>query len=277
MTCNDLHDWGIPMKKKILLICSFLVIFSCSENSITKLADKFGFVYDREQDIYVSKVNSWQRKAGYSSLVDLISVPANMVIHCEPVKFDYKGKPYMIELWKGQYGVSTGAEIGIYKKNNPKKKQWTCGEDEDKLKMSYVLKKNGKTVFQRKGLHWWLTGFKPGEFSEPDELTMEISLSFEKHTEMLEAFAKRIKKMGYDIERNGDTITFRFGKPKSKQPLSFRSDLAGKTQKRNKKLVALYNNAKTGVKVNDNSPESIEKIIRKAPKLVLKLNTYKFD
>jgi hypothetical protein len=94
---------------------------------------------------------------------------------------------------------------------------------------------------------------------------------------MLKAFAQRMKKMGHKINRNGDRISFRFDRPKSKQPLTFRSSLAKNTQKRNKKLVMLYNNAKIDAKVDDNSPESIDKIIRKAPDLVLKLNTYKFD
>jgi hypothetical protein len=267
----------IKMRYRIFFLCIFfLSSLNCGKNT-AEIAKKFGFVYDRDQDIFISEVDSWQRKAGYSSLVDLVSVPASMVIHCEPVKFSYKGKPYMIELWKGQYGVSTGAEIGIYKKNNPARKDWICGGKEDMLKMSYVLKKNGKTVFQREGLHWWLTGFKPGEYSEPDELTMDISISFGTHTEMLKAFAKRMKKMGHKISTKGDTISFFFDRPKSKQPLTFRSSLAKNTQKRNKKLVTLYNNAKTDTKVDDNSPESIDKIIRKAPELVLKLNTYKFN
>ena len=142
------------MKPGIILICSLLIISSGCKKSFEDIIENFGFVYNEEQDIYVSKVNAWQRKAGYSSLIDLASVPAGMVIDCEPVKFFYKNKPYMIELWKGQYDVSTGAEIGIYKKNNPERKDWICGKDEDMLKMSYVLKKNGKTVFQREGTHW---------------------------------------------------------------------------------------------------------------------------
>jgi hypothetical protein len=268
------------MKYGVLIITSLLLFSSCCENSIRKTVKKLGFVYQEKQDIYISKVNAWQRKAGYSSLVDLASIPASMVIHCEPIKFNYKGKPYMIELWKGQYGVSTGAEIGIYKKNDPQKKQWVCGEKKDMLEMSYVLKKNGREVFQRKGTHWWLTGFKPGEFSEPGELTMSITISFETHKEMLKAFVQAMKKLNYKINEsniNAYMVTFRFDRPKSKQPLFDKSKLARKTQKNNKKLVKIYNKAKADVKVNDNSPESIEKIIRKAPKLVLKLKTYNLN
>ena len=74
----------------------------------------------------------------------------------------------MIELWKGQYDLSTGSEIGIYKKSNPDAKAWDCGDNSEMLKMSYSLKKKGKEIFSRNGTHWWLTGFKPGEFSNPE-------------------------------------------------------------------------------------------------------------
>mgnify|MGYP000621142798 CR=1 FL=1 len=29
--------------------------------------------------------------------------------------FDYQGKTWLLEFWKGQYGINTGAEIGIYR------------------------------------------------------------------------------------------------------------------------------------------------------------------
>ena len=37
-----------------------------------------------------------------------------MIMDCEPVEFSYGGKRWLIELWKGQYGITTGGEIGIY-------------------------------------------------------------------------------------------------------------------------------------------------------------------
>ena len=37
-----------------------------------------------------------------------------MVFDALPVYFDYQKKTWLIEFWKGQYGINTGAEIGIY-------------------------------------------------------------------------------------------------------------------------------------------------------------------
>jgi len=42
--------------------------------------------------------------------------------------------------------------------------------------MSYTLFRgnNKATVFTRKEQHWWLTGFKWGVLSTPDDLTMDV-------------------------------------------------------------------------------------------------------
>ena len=37
-----------------------------------------------------------------------------MVFDALPIYFDYRGRTWLIELWKGQYGINTGAELGIY-------------------------------------------------------------------------------------------------------------------------------------------------------------------
>jgi hypothetical protein len=96
------------MRKGILIICSLVLILACEKN-FTKIMSDLGFTYDETQDIYISRVDSWQRKAGYSFLVDLSAAPVGMIIDCEPIIFDYNGQVYMIELWKGQYDLSTGA------------------------------------------------------------------------------------------------------------------------------------------------------------------------
>ncbi|NLV88860.1 MAG: DUF4474 domain-containing protein, partial [Tissierellia bacterium] len=40
-------------------------------------------------------------------------------------------------------------------------------DDENMLKMRFELFKNHVSLIKRKGKHWWLTGFKLGEFSQP--------------------------------------------------------------------------------------------------------------
>jgi hypothetical protein len=235
-------------------------------SSITdKIVGIAGFEYDSNQDIYKSKIDSWQRAFGYYIGIDEVSaVPFGMVIDCEPIEFISNNKTYMIELWKGQYDLSTGSEIGIYEKTgedplgNP---IWDSAGNDDMLQMSYTLNKNGTKVFSREGKHWWLTGFKPGEFSNPSDLTMDISITFGDKSDMFEEFSGALNGLGYDYNTGeNNTVNFTFGTPKSEQPWSTNTVLNTVTQEKNYALVEAYNARKSDIGVKDNSPDSILRI-----------------
>src|SRR4051794_9572622 len=74
-----------------------------------------GFDFDPVGDIIYSRMDALQRKAGYCWNYDRAAPLFDMIIDCEPIYFKYGGAKWMIELWKGQYGIMTGAEIGVYK------------------------------------------------------------------------------------------------------------------------------------------------------------------
>lgn len=73
-----------------------------------------GFAYEPRGDYFYSRMYCWQRKTGYCRLYDEGASLFNMIMDCEPVTFSYGGKRWLIELWKGQYGITTGGEIGVY-------------------------------------------------------------------------------------------------------------------------------------------------------------------
>jgi hypothetical protein len=88
--------------------------------------------------------------------------------------------------------------------------------------MAYTLYRNGKELFHREEKHWWLTGFKPGEFSEPWELSVKYRIQF-KDSGMCKSFVRAMKKLGYqehEIITNGTAVEFLFDKPHSPQPLT---------------------------------------------------------
>ena len=60
----------------------------------------FGFEYQISQDIFVTRLDAWQRDYGYRSLYDRASPLLGMVFDCEPVYFDYQGKTWLLEFWK---------------------------------------------------------------------------------------------------------------------------------------------------------------------------------
>lgn len=84
---------------------------------LSVLTKPFGFVCKPEEEILVSTEDAWQRKYGYEALYDALAPHFNMIFDYYPVYFDYQGKTWLIEFWKGQYGINTGAEAGIYHAN----------------------------------------------------------------------------------------------------------------------------------------------------------------
>lgn len=64
-----------------------------------------GFLYDPDQGIIYSRLDAVQRDFGYAYGYDAAAVGMTALIDCEPIFFDYAGKHWMIELWKGQYGL----------------------------------------------------------------------------------------------------------------------------------------------------------------------------
>ncbi|MDF2486310.1 MAG: hypothetical protein K0R46_2478 [Herbinix sp.] len=211
----------------------------------------FGFAYEPYQDIFYSLLNPWQRELGYCRLYDEASAAFSMIIDCEPIRFEYSGRRWLIEFWKGQYGMNTGGEVGIYYTTGPDLNIpgifngtfYHCVHDDNCINMSFVFKKNGNILFTRSGYHWWLTGFKLGEFSKPSELSMDIIMDLYDRS-MANAFIESLKKAGYkdnEYLQQGRRVMIRFDKPHTKQPLT-RSGLTDFImQRNNESLCNSYN------------------------------------
>lgn len=250
------------------------------DDDLDELLDDIGYSYDYIQDIFYSDINAWQRGMGYTRLYDEAAAPMSMIIDCEPIYFEYDNRSWMIELWKGQYGMTTGCEIGVYETSKYridddyiKDTFYNCAGDKDMLKMSFVLKKNGKIIMSRKGVHWWLTGFKLGEFSHPHELTMELSISL-KDSLMRDKFIKGLKEAGYNDEEIvvvNNTVRLVFDKPKTPQPYSRNKVLDYIMQANNKNLCEDFNEL---TKDYDNSIDKIIYVRETAPEFLTQL--YKF-
>lgn len=202
----------------------------------------FGFAYEPYQDIFFSLMNPWQRELGYCRLYDEASAALSMIIDCEPIRFEYNGRRWLIEFWKGQYGMNTGGEVGIYYTTGPdldipgifNGTFYYCVKDEDCINMSYVFRKDDNILFTRSGYHWWLTGFKLGEFSKPSQLSMDIILDLYDRR-MANAFVDALRKVGYkdnEYSQQGYRVMVRFDRPHTKQPIT-RSGLTEFIMQRN--------------------------------------------
>jgi hypothetical protein len=95
-----------------------------------------------------------------------------------------------------------------------------CAGDDELLVMSSTLYRNGQLLFFRgPEKHWWLTGFKWGVYSRPDELTMDVSITCLDAT-MRTALVNALQGMGYSVRTFSRTVSFRFATPTSRQPRS---------------------------------------------------------
>ena len=169
-----------------------------------------GYQYDPEGNFYYTSSDPWQRYGGYNELYDLGAPFVGIFMDTMRLRFEYGGKDWMIQLWKGQYGyLFVGHEIGVYTK--PKDREvdhYDAASNEDALFMSMTGYRNGEEIYTREyGKYWWCTGFVPGRL---DKLTdrSELSLSCRitaKDYAMLLAICGALKENGYVLGENFTT------------------------------------------------------------------------
>lgn len=235
----------------------------------------WGFAYYLPQDLFYSPKDCWQKKCGYCQLYDAGAAALGMVIDSEPIYFEYAGKNWLIEFWKGQYGMTTGCEIGIYNTTDPVRRNllgfnttlYNAVEDSDQIYMSYTLKKNKKIILQRNEMHWWLTAFKLAEFSQPSDLTMLTEITLKDST-MKDAFVEGMINAGYKTKHltiRGNSVAFTFDKPRNRQPLTRTAIIEFVVQTTNRRNCMAYNIATKPIA--DNTLDKIFFVKEQAPTL----------
>ncbi len=167
----------------------------------------FAGLYTKGYDVYGPKSfiynddtspNCTQRKFGYNKFYDFGANLIDFSIDTVRVKFTYAGKPYMIQMWKGQYisgDIGTvGGEVGIYTRDPQKAytaSHYDCAAESDWLdcEMTIFWDDDGDGVytpqFTRKySTHWWETGYVDGQLknkrdSSPLRLMQRITFKDE--------------------------------------------------------------------------------------------------
>jgi hypothetical protein len=223
-------------------------------------------------------MDGWQRECGYCELYDEASATLSMIIDCEPIRFEYGGKKWLIEFWKGQYGLNTGCEIGIYTTDGPNLNIpeffdgtfYYSASNEEFLQLTFTLRKHGSLLLTRSELHWWLTAFKLGEFSNPSELSMGIEITL-KDNEMRNAFTDGLLEAGYSKDEFtiwDNTIALIFNKPHSPQPLTRTLLLEDFMQAINQRNCEAYQYATSDY---SNTLDKLEFVKVEAPKMYRKI------
>lgn len=183
-----------------------------------------GYRWSSDGYYYCDDKDCWQRNAGYNEVYDKWAPVAGMWIDQVRIRFQYGGQNWMIQLWKGQYGVwLLGAEIGVYTcaldeytGEASDLKHFHCADKEDWLYMQldcyYAPRGEGRynKIFTRPyDKYWWATGFVKGQltkYTNPiTELKVKGRITF-KSEEMANIYVQGLKIAGFRRAGSADAL-----------------------------------------------------------------------
>ena len=141
-----------------------------------------------------SVVDCWMRNYGFCLFYDIAAnlAPVNFTYITRRFKFSYDGLDWMVQIWKGNYFIANGGEVGLYwREKGQVGSYYNCATEE--IPMSLQVSIGDKVLVNRKLQdHWWISGFNIGEkLYLPSALTLKSTLVMP-DKEMLEAFTGAI-------------------------------------------------------------------------------------
>ena len=157
-----------------------------------------GYKFAADGNYYFTADDPWQRNFGYNQAFDTAAPFVSIYMDTMRVKFRYKNKDWMVQFWKGQYGLAfIGSEIGVYTKPLDRDvDHYDAASNDDALYMSCTCYRDGEPLFSREyAKYWWCTGFVPGQlkkFSDRSELAVKCRITM-KDEEMLNLFVNALK------------------------------------------------------------------------------------
>lgn len=182
-----------------------------------------GYRYSYKGDYYYTDdKNCWQKIFGFNFAYDWLAPLFLMEYDYVRVFFPYEGKDWMIQMWKGQYGlVFYGSEVGVYNKPEGKESatrlaHYAGADMPDFLKISNALyRKNPSTgeyelEYERPyDDYWWNSGFVPGHLWDTtpcNELRTVTRITF-KDAEMAKLFTDGLVECGFREMQSVESVT----------------------------------------------------------------------
>ncbi|MDR2646574.1 MAG: DUF4474 domain-containing protein [Oscillospiraceae bacterium] len=160
-----------------------------------------GFNLDLKNFIVLTGADGFQRDLGYNLLYDFLAPLIFTYINTIRFPFEYDGKEWMLQIWKGNYWRSNGGEIGLYHRALDENFQWDCSDKQ--LPMSLAISEGERQIFALPSvMHWWRSGFYFTTKRIPAaKLTMDATIQFDDQA-MLNALLISIE------ENKPDTFTY---------------------------------------------------------------------
>lgn len=169
------------------------------------------YKYDPDGNFYYTDDKEcWQSNFGFNEVYDAFAPITMMYYDTVRTTFEYGGKEWLIQIWKGQYGMAfVGGEVGVYTRDiGSIGTHYTCADKEDWLYMETAFMwdeyDNGsyRAVFNRDyDKYWWATGFvvgfPNGSLRETlSEFRLITHITF-KDAEMANAFCEAFEANGF--------------------------------------------------------------------------------
>lgn len=184
---NETHDAGLHINMKT---------GECYNDKGTGMFGS-GYNFNIYEMVVYTTVDCWMRNFGFCILYDILANvnPISYSYVTRRFKFEYDGLEWMIQIWKGNYFISNGGEVGIYSREPGEYKTsfYNCASEDQELMMSMQILLNDKVLVNRPlQRHWWISGFNIGTMRYlPSVLTLKSTIVMPDE-EMLEAFTASI-------------------------------------------------------------------------------------
>ena len=173
---------------------------------------KTGFNFNLSEMLVYATINCWMREYGFCLLYDIVAgmLPVFFNYETRRFKFEYNDLEYMIQIWKGNYTIANGGEVGLYCRDKSKfGTYYDSANDEQMLEMSMQIL-HGDKVLVDEGpmMHWWVNGFNLGKrLYLPESLTLKFSIVMT-DKDMLDAFCEAMDKhYKHDVSYSVDGLT----------------------------------------------------------------------
>lgn len=155
-----------------------------------------GYNFNLADMVLYATVDCWMRDFGFCLLYDMAatSMPIIYNYRTRRFKFEYDGLEWMIQIWKGNYLIANGGEVGLYCRTPEKSGSfYECASDEQLLDMTMQIYHGDKLLVDKPmQKHWWINGFNLSDrMYLPMSLTMKFSIVMPDE-EMLTAFCQAI-------------------------------------------------------------------------------------
>lgn len=196
--------WKVIAYRKVMSLSEMQ-----KDDLLNQLCNPLGYDYIQNRDFFVTRLDAWQGRFGYEALYDQLAVTTGMIFDCFPVYFDYQGKTWLLEFWKGQYGIANGGEIGLYhashivKPEDYRNTHFEAASLREVLGFGIRLELGNRELADYRKLHWWLGVFRVGMTIRPGRIHASYRIRFFDQ-EMKEAFVKGLLSSGYPMEKVHD-------------------------------------------------------------------------